>query len=314
MNNRLFYSVLIILFFISCKKDSTVDNSNNNNNNNNSTTAPVFTSLISIDTTLAAPNDTISKLTIRYDAQGRVNLVIDWRHFSNGNTVNDSMRYYYNGNDTMVSRTIEQHHYTFSSGTPDNSIDTVDYVHSGNKIIYDSSYTYLHGHLRRYSARHITYSPGYTYVSSSDLDVSNTPYTVYGNYHTTSVNDCITYQLDTIEFIAPVQHFFSKDSAIRIYQDNPDPMYVLAKTTGSPFLYGGFTHYNFDGTYNDQKRLLVQEDYYGGLWGSVQTSNTTWQRTRTYTLRSDGYPAEAREVIDYSTATSIRTKFVYMYQ
>lgn len=301
---KLNYSILTIvltaiIFGNSCKKDNTPTG-------NTPSVTQEGTQLYKvclIDTTIASPNDTISRTNYFFDASNRLTLFTMLEIKVNGDSnllVTKKLEYL--GTDTFSYRSTEYvkdfslpisiyrdtTYLTISSGK--RTIDSTrgsDGFYDVNKFIYNSTFIRRN---RKYTSSGGTYNGG-------------------ANIYQTKNNDNIVSQVDTLIMQNGSQTYYNKYEITASYLTNPSPFYKLAIPTKSEFLS------EYDGAFGDaeQKNLISQRISKTTSWNSSGgTGTVNLQQNYSYNFRTDGLPTDASlTVINGGITKKYKLKYFY---
>jgi len=305
------FSAIIIstLLITGCKKSS-ADNENILNpppptSGPGTTLAAVYF----IDSTLAAPHDTVGIYKVSYDAFNRTSAVVELDYKPNGDTAYYTIQTLtYNGADTNAARRTK-YSKSFSSATPSISRDTSFYIFSNGKCVYDSNAKSGSYFLEKYA-----YSGNNVLRSGGSLAYGNQ--TVHqSTIYQTLVNGNISYQVDTLvtrvnNVVNPAFFNYQRMEISASYTSNPNPFYQATKSFLRPFSYDDLGI----ASGAPPKNLITQIHGEMKLWGNGVSGNHIHDVNYTYVFRADGYPLIARQTIVTSGGTMEKIKCIFIYQ
>ncbi len=295
--NTFLFAIVVLISFTSCSKSE-----------NTSPVPPppvvfgtILTKVYEVDTTKAAPADTINRWSFTYDNLNR--LIID--SFTSLTTYSGSIYYIinkieYTGTDTFAYRKTQR----AFKGSNFMSADTVYYKfvnsrYDSDTMVFDYGLTFPPGTARNkftYSANVITrnfqnWVPQNSYTATEVQKI-----------YLTIVNNNIIAQRDTIVssvngFPQPTPTIFTTNVS---YLSNPNPFYSLtASYSNGYFRIPGIGNIA-NRSYAPRNLISQQTSSYGSI-------------TYDYTFRSDGYPLIAR-VNNNQNGTSLKTKLLFVYR
>jgi len=295
--------IVCCLTIISCSKSPDTTNPVPTN-------PPVYLSKIFvIDTTLAAPFDTIARGMYTYDAQKRP-VRAESKNYSSGQPyVGWVCRFFYNGTDTLASSSIEED-FDYPGGNPVmTGRDTTNYTFVNGRVTYDSMHGVSGGGGGFYRVNRYTYLPGNmitvvsNWKSTGDPVISVSQQTIRQNF----TNGDISYQLDTSKTLVPALPvaWYRMENTVS-FLNNPNPFARLSDPIRRPYLLDDI---GIGATRTSPKYLFSQHSYTYDWWSGATNHFNQGTIKYTYTFRPDGYPSAARETSQ--NGKIMRAIFVY---
>jgi hypothetical protein len=282
----------------------------------NTVPPPLLSRLYSIDTTITTSFDTINRAHCYYDNSYRMVKAESYQTDpANGNIIGSfTVRYFYNGTDTLASMSIQDDGYYTNGTLTDTNSDTTSYVFTNGKCIYDSTYGINSLNDAFYTVYEYQYLPGNVVKifmrghSQTDPGTINTRTTTL---HQTTDGADILHQTDTTRNTYPATLAWSKSENIATYLQNPDPFARLSDPVRIPRLWDDI---GLGSTRGSPRKLYITHswtnDYIDGSTTIHDYSNVAY----TYTFRPDGYPSEFRETLTNNNGSVNYTKGVLLYE
>ena len=244
--------------------------------------APLVLRVVAIDTTLAAPLDTLEKATFTYDNLKRITESYYVELDASGNTTYFSrLKYFYNGSDTFASKTVE---------FEPNDTSTKFYFFANGRLVMDSSA--VDPVNNNYSTTHYTYSGNMVLVESNgyhpSIGISTSQRKVYQTFDS---NGDIVHQVDSNSYSRPGSPTsLSRNEHIITYISNPNPFVKVSDPIRRPYLWDD----SGLGSSKTSPRFLISQtrEIYDDI--SPTPSHNEHTRNYTYEFRSDGLPSVAR--------------------
>ena len=260
--------------------------------NSGTSTGNQFIAAYILDTSLAAPFDTVGRYLVTYDAQNRPVVINETSFKPNGDSLFHGITTLtYAGADTFAQQKV---YYTkdFSATPASVSTKIFYYVFSGNRMTRDSAlytgysnyqvadFTYAGNTVTRNERR---YGPG----APALLLINSTAYQTF-------VSGNNTYQIDTaVSHYAnnnnPATYNYTKTEITTSYVPNPNPFYQVYKASREPMFYEemGIS------SRSAPPCLMSQQIEHAVSWGPGSSGNNLNQIDYIYNFRPDGYPSIA---------------------
>lgn len=308
----------VIFFLPACKKDAVSQDVTPIDTTINPvvTSGPLLKRLYVIDTTVMAGYDTVNRGQCHYDNQNRLIKIESYQtNPTNGDTTGTySLRYFYNGTDTLAFMTIDQGGFYTNGTLTQLSSDTFYYTFSNGKCISDSSYKLDAQNIPSYAVYQYQYQSGdlvkiiYTVHYGIGLPIVS----IYSTtLHQTMDGPDIVHQIDTTIRTFPVTNQWSRTENTVTYLTNPNPISKFSDPIRRQWLRDDIE--NGSERTSPRKLFSQQTCSFNSMTGSTITNHDQWDVQYTYTLRQDGYPLEYRET--YSDNGTLRyLKGVFIYQ
>jgi hypothetical protein len=268
--------------------------------------APKLVEAILLDTALRAPNDTVGRFYITYDALGRAATISHYTLSGPADTTASLRQRFEYGSDTLAVRsTIALRLY---GGNPMQRFDTIYFRHQNGVLVGDSIRTWEAGGMAEMLARRRTYRSGY--IADTGLQVlhaSGFTDTMHETRRTwvNRVGPYVLRQLDSIQRRESWGGLFHiRNELVLEPTVTPNPWYDVTRGQGNPLFEGGFRmlYYNWAPQYAPAKRTETHQEWADGqVPGTAEVITTRYQ----YTLRTDGYPARIREEMSGPGGTEV---------
>ena len=252
-----------------------------------------LTKYVEIDSVAGNPSDTVTVVSIEYDAQKRVTAVISYNSTDPADNLANYEKYFYhyNGSDTLPDRAILQ--LRIESGADINvRADTSFYTYnSAGKLLKDSSnrnLTSSFGQTHSVTTRTFDYQSSFFTILKTDTDTD----TVFGGPTIDSVFLTLANgNISAIQFANYILPGYTPDyghNSTFTYDNNPNPFHKIKALASTIQLF------EFD---NGPLALLQKNN----VTSIAQTSlaGETVSENIQYSYNSSGYPA-----VSYSTYNS----------
>ncbi len=257
--------ILPCLVFFSCQREIHGDISQAVVENDGT----VLSKYIELDTTVPSGQDTISVYTFSYDNLKRIKRIYQVKNFPGVNTYYITTDFFYNGSESLPSKTIELDQETITY------VDTSFYTYSNGFVRSDSSVNY------RVNNRELLFTDVVSFsVTGNNVFVKLSEATPVSGYEDTATLT-ITRQGSNIITQLDPDNTITYSKQLK-YDNNINPFYNA--DIHYPIIYEHLIN-----SFNAQKNNTTEENDFTKL------SGTKSQVRYVYTYRSDGYPLEVRK-------------------
>ncbi|MGB4842936.1 MAG: hypothetical protein WBP16_00575 [Ferruginibacter sp.] len=280
------------------------------NVNSGTSTGTQFIGANVLDTSLAAPFDTIGRFRVTYDALNRPVTVTELSTKANGDSLLYTLyNFTYNGSDTFA-KTRTRYERNFYSTPTTTYFATTYFTFLNEKCLLDST-VYSTG----FSSFSYSYVNNTVKVQRRNADISSPNIRVLNStVYQTFTNGNNTYQLDTLigrdeNNNNPATFDYFRYEFTSAYLPNPDPFRQVNKVIQRPHLFDEIGFYSRTAPKNllsHQTELLTSWHGTGPHFDNLNTVDYI------YSFRPDGYPLIAWSTLDnIGTISKRKTLFFY---
>ncbi|GAA4338423.1 hypothetical protein [Flaviaesturariibacter amylovorans] len=270
--------------------------------------APRLVRVFELDTTLMHPFDTIGRLTLSYDAQGRLSnrLDIAFDEITGDTASVHQHQYFYNSAfDSLATRVRRS---LRNAGTGSAFVQDKYFTHVNGLLVKDSVVSASAGSTG-YRVWRYTQAPnfvGLTGLSGDGLSRSSS------NFYQTWQGANLTQQLDTmVEQYGTQQPMYLRSELITTYLDKPNPFFKPYRAWWENWVWDA---YGLGAWFNTSKHLIQQRTWNTKSWNNGGTPSIgTRTITYSYVFGAHGYPTRITEVTVGSSVNEHRT-LVLQYQ
>jgi hypothetical protein len=192
--------------------------------------------------------------------------------------------------------------------------DTSYYNYSNGRVIRDSSLLSPYSYIYKFA-----YQSGTLELNGRAWIIpSSYSFTDYSKIYQTKINDKLIYQIDTVKRhvdTSAVSQYYVTETEVS-YLNNPNPFYKFSPVKREYFTdMGNGSPYAVDSYF--PKNLVSEQNLTRKSWESNHPENVKLFSNEhikyEYAFRVDGYPLEARSIMQLNT-TYLREKMLFIYQ